>query len=209
MCFLGSRRPSASLPRYRFHPFSVACGGSSSLGWVLWGGAEEKAFACPQADDGDAFGRRFSRWRHHSFAPTPSVPPWLVACSVVHPVCLPCFTQCRLGSLGRGRSLADGGSLALADAFPSGSCCLVDALPPVVTSSLADALPLFLYSGGCFAAVVVIFGGCFATVSCSVLAPLASMATIFCAGPALVASVSVACLESPPPSFFFADHLFF
>ena len=48
-------------------------------------------------------------------------------------------------------------------------CSLVDALPPVVTSSLADALPLFLYSGGCFAAVVVLFGRCFATVSCFVL----------------------------------------
>ena len=46
----------------------------------------------------------------------------------------------------------------------------MDALPPVVTSSLADALPLFLYSGGCFAAVVVLFGRCLATVSCFVLA---------------------------------------
>jgi len=79
--------------------------------------------------------------------------------------CLPCFTHCCHGSLGRGGSLVHGRLLALADALPSGSCCLVDALPLVVTSSLADALPLFLYSGGCFAAMVVIFGGCFATVS--------------------------------------------
>jgi len=58
---------------------------------VLWGGAEVKAFACLQADDGDAFGCRFSPWRHQSFALSPSVPPWLVAWSVVHPVYLPCF----------------------------------------------------------------------------------------------------------------------
>ena len=32
-----------------------------------------------------------------------------------------------------------------------------------------DALPQFLYPGGCFAAVVMLFGGCFATVSCFVL----------------------------------------
>jgi len=62
--------------------------------------------------------------------------------------------------------------LALADALPPYSCSLVDALPPVVTSSLADALPLFLYAGGYFAAVVVLFGGCFATVSCFKLALL-------------------------------------
>jgi len=92
------------------------------------------------------------------------------------------FTQCRLRCLGRGGCcaaqlrclllLADGGSLALADALPPYSCSLVDALPPVVTSSLADALPLFLYAGGYFAAVVVLFGGCFATVSCFKLALL-------------------------------------
>ena len=70
------------------------------------------------------------------------------------------FTHCRLGGLGRGGLLADGGSLALADGLPPYSCSLVDALPPVVTSSLADALPLFLYAGGYFAAVVVLFGGC-------------------------------------------------
>ena len=51
--------------------------------------------------------------------------------------------------------------------MPPSSCCWVDALPPVVASSLADALPPFFFSGGCFAAVVVLFGGCFATVSCS------------------------------------------
>lgn len=34
------------------------------------------------------------------------------------------------------------------------------------SSALADALPLFFYSGGCFAVVVVLFGRCFATVSC-------------------------------------------
>ena len=75
------------LPRRRgsFRPLGFACGGSSSLAWVLWGGAEVKAFACLQADDSDAFGHHFPHWRHHSFAPTPSVPPWLVACSVVHP----------------------------------------------------------------------------------------------------------------------------
>ena len=56
--------------------------------------------------------------------------------------------------------------------MPPYSCSLVDALPPVVTSSLADALPLFLYAGGYFAAVVVLFGGCFATVSCFMLALL-------------------------------------
>jgi len=92
------------------------------------------------------------------------------------------FMQCRLRCLGRGGCcaaqlrclllLADGGSLALADALPPYSCSLVDALPPVVTSSLADALPLFLYAGGYFAAVVVLFGGCFATVSCFKLALL-------------------------------------
>ena len=56
---------------------------------------------------------------------------------------------------------------SLADALPPSSCCWVDALPPVVASSLADALPPFFFSGGCFAAVVVLFGRCFATVSCS------------------------------------------
>ena len=69
------------------------------------------------------------------------------------------FTHCRLRGLGRGGLLANGGSLALADA-----------LPLVGASSLADALPLFLYSGRCFAAVVVLFGRCLATVSCFVLA---------------------------------------
>ena len=52
---------------------------------------------------------------------------------------------------------------SLADALPLSSCCWVDALPPVVASSLADALPPFFFSGGCFAAVVVLFGRCFAT----------------------------------------------
>ena len=65
--------------RCGLHHFGVVCCGSSSLGWVLWGGAEAKAFACPQADDGDAFGRRFPSWRHHSFAPSSAVP--TMACS--------------------------------------------------------------------------------------------------------------------------------
>jgi len=92
------------------------------------------------------------------------------------------FTQCRLRCLGHGGCcaaqlrclllLADGGLLALVDALLSYSCSLVDALPPVVTSTLADALPLFLYAGGYFATVVVLFGGCFATVSCFMLALL-------------------------------------
>ena len=131
------------------------------LCWVVvtgWGGAEAKAFACLQADDGDAFRRRFPRWRHHSFAPSPPSPPMagrLIGGSFCVPALLH-FTQCRLRCLGRGGCcaaqlrclllLADGGSLALADALPPYSCSLVDALPPVVTSSLADALSLFLYS---------------------------------------------------------------
>ena len=41
---------------------------------LVVGGAEAKASACPQADDGDAFGRRFPSWRHHSFAPSRAVP---------------------------------------------------------------------------------------------------------------------------------------
>jgi len=39
----------------------------------------------------------------------------------------------------------------------------------VCTSSLADALPPLLYSGGSFAVVVVLFGGWFATISCFML----------------------------------------
>ena len=49
------------------------------------------------------------------------------------------------------------------------------------------------YSGGYFAAVVVLFGGCFSTVSCFVVA------TVLCAGLALqVATVRASCLEGPP-----------
>lgn len=60
---------------------------------VAWGaalgGAEAKAFACLQADDGDALGRRFPPWRHHSFAPSPFVPHgwspgwWFILCTCV------------------------------------------------------------------------------------------------------------------------------
>ena len=88
--------------------------------WVLWGGAEAKAFACLQADDGDAFGCRFSPWRHQSFALSPSVPP-LAGRLVDGSSCVPAllhFTHCHLESLGCGGLLADGGSLALADALP-------------------------------------------------------------------------------------------
>ena len=138
-----------------YHRGTVSCGGSSSLGWVLWGGAKAKAFACPQADDGDAFGRRFPSWRHHSFAPFPGRTP-MAGRLIDGSSCIPAslHLHCRPGSLGRGGCfavlvrclllLADGGSLALADALPLCSCCLVDALPPMVTSSLADALPPFL-----------------------------------------------------------------
>jgi len=124
-------------------------------GWVLWGGAQAKVYACLQANDGDAFGRRFPSWRHHSFAPFPGRTPMagrLIGGSSCIPASL--HLHCRPGSLGRGGCfavlvrclllLADGGSLALADALPLCSCCLVDALPPVVTSCLADALPPFL-----------------------------------------------------------------
>ena len=87
---------------------------------------------------------------------SPAVPPMagrLIGGSSCIPASLR-FLHCRPGSLGRGGCfavlvrclllLADGGSLALADALPLCSCCLVDALPPMVTSSLADALPPFL-----------------------------------------------------------------
>ena len=122
---------------------------------MLWGGAQAKVYACLQANDGDAFGRRFPSWRHHSFAPFPGRTPMagrLIGGSSCIPASL--HLHCRPGSLGRGGCfavlvrclllLADGGSLALADALPLCSCCLVDALPPVGTSSLADALPPFL-----------------------------------------------------------------
>jgi len=79
------------------------------------------------------------------------------------------FTYYRLSCLGRGGCFAtlsrcllmfaDSGSLALADALPPCLCCLVGALPPGVSSCLADAWLPFLYSGGCFAAMVVLLGG--------------------------------------------------
>ena len=59
-------------------------------------------------------------------------------------------------------------------------------MPHEVTSSLADALPLFLYSGGCLAAVVVLFGRCFATrLMLRACSPLVSLATVFFVGPSL------------------------
>ena len=82
-------------------------------------------------------------------------------------------------------------------------------MPPVVASSLADALSSFFFSGGCFAAVVVLFGRCFATDWCFVLALLASLATVYplYAGLALrVAFVWVAGLECPPLLCFFSCH---
>ena len=86
---------------------------------------------------------------------SPAVPP-MAGRLIGGSSCIPASLRlhCRPGSLGRGGCfavlvrclllLADGGSLALADALPLCSCCLVDALPPMVTSSLADALPPFL-----------------------------------------------------------------
>ena len=70
-----------------FHPIGTACGGSLSHGVRLWAGAEAKAFACLQADDGDALGCRFPPWRHHVFAPSPSAPHgwspggWIILCT--------------------------------------------------------------------------------------------------------------------------------
>jgi len=58
------------------------------------------------------------------------------------------------------------------------------------------------YSGGYFAAVIVLFGGCFSTVSCFVVA------TVLCAGLALrVATVRASCLEGPPSCFFCCPRL--
>jgi len=123
-------------------------------------GAKVKAFAYLQADDSDALGR-----------PLPHPWPPKAGRLYCRPSTIPAslhFTHCHLGCLG--------GSLgpwwmrccrasSLADDMLSWLCCLVGALPPVYSSSLADALPTFLYSGGCFAAVVMLFDGCFATVS--------------------------------------------
>ena len=72
-----------------FHRIGTAYGGSLSHGVRLWGGAVAKAFACLQADDGDALGHRFPPWRHHSFAPSPFVPHgwspgwWFILCTCV------------------------------------------------------------------------------------------------------------------------------
>ena len=137
-----------------FHPIGTAYGGSLSHGVRLWGGAEAKAFACLQADDGDVLGRRFPSWRHHSFAPSP-VPPMacrLIGGSSVVPALLhsPC---CRLGCLGRGGCFAALSRCPLM--FADGG--LLD---------LADALLLYFFSGGCFTVVIVLLGGCFATGSC-------------------------------------------
>jgi len=175
LCCLGSRRPSASLPSSR-----------RCLCWVVvtgWGGLRRKPLPVCRPMMATPSGAVFlvGGIICSLLPPSPPMAGRLIGGSFCVPALLH-FMQCRLRCLGRGGCcaaqlrclllLADGGSLALADALPPYSCSLVDALPPVVTSSLADALPLFLYAGGYFAAVVVLFGGCFATVSCFKLALL-------------------------------------